>query len=233
MVKSLVDSWNVCFPRRPQSATGRIDTHKLLAAKTRGEASAVLAEAALADEIRSSAPLAERVYADLRDVVLSVLGDITSEGFPTRVVVDTEFTYQTIGATDLLWVAVGPERCSIQLRLKTKIVSWNDPLPGQRANRDFWQRYMPEDAMCFTFALEGGVLEAHNTQYLMGKWITVRRNGALCLHPLSAAFGNFSDNDLGGAAKGPGVPASMDEVRSFVSSLWSNATFWEYVGAYG
>ena len=221
------------FPRRPHSATGRVDTGKLVAAKTRGEATAVLTEAALAEEIRSSAPLAERTYADLRNVVLGVLSDMSTEGLPTRVILDKQFAYQTIGATDLLWVAVGPQRCSIQLRIKTKIVPWSDPLPRERWNRDYWQRHMSKDAICFTFALEGGVIEAGTGQYLMGRWVTVQRNGAIRLHPLEAAFGNFSNNDLGGSAEGRGETASMDDVRSFVLSLWGNATFWEYVGAYG
>ena len=88
---------------------------------------------------------------------------------------------------------------------------------------------MPTDAICFTFALEGGVVEAYNSQFLEGKWITIRRDGSIYLHPLSAAFGNYSDNDLGGSAQGPGVLASMNEVRAFAISLFSNDKYWEYI----
>ena len=221
------------FPSRARASTDRVDTEILVAAKTRGEATALLTEAALEAEIQSSAPLAERVYAEVRTVVLGTLGDIPSDEVPTRVILDEPFAFNAVGATDLLWVAAGPERCSIQLRLKTKIVPWSDPLPRERQNRDFWQKHMPEDAICFTFALEGGVVEAYNTRYLKGRWITVQQNGSIRLHPLSAAFGNFGNNDLGGSAEGPGVIASMEAVRSFVLSLWSNETYWEYIGAHG
>ena len=221
------------FPSRGRGSAGQVNTAALVAAKTRGEASALRTEAALEEEIRSSAPLAERVYSELRDVVLGILGDISSEGIATRVILDAPFTYRAIGATDLLWVAVGPEACSIQLRLKAKIVPWSDPLPDERHNRDYWQKHMPEDAICFTFALEGGVVEASDGRYVMGKWVTVRRNGSIQLHPLSAAFGNFGNNDLGGSAEGPGVIASMEDVGSFVASVVSHETYWEYVGAHG
>ena len=229
----LVELLEHLFPSRGRGAAGQVDTEAMVAAKTRGEASALRTEAALEEEIQSSAPLAERVYAELRAVVLGILGDISSDEVPTRIILDARFTYRAVGATDLLWVAVGPEACSIQLRLKAKIVPWSDPLPSERGNRDFWQKHMPEDAICFTFALEGGVVEASDTRYWMGKWITVQRNGSIRLHPLSAAFGNFGNNDLGGSAEGPGVIASMEDVGSFVASVVSHETYWEYVGAHG
>ena len=90
---------------------------------------------------------------------------------------------------------------------------------------------MPKDAICFTFALKGGVIQAYNTRYLKGKWVTIRRDGSIYLHPLSASFGPFGNNDLGGSAEGPGVLASMAEVRTFAISVLTNEKYWEYITA--
>ena len=91
---------------------------------------------------------------------------------------------------------------------------------------------MPHDAICFAFALEGGVVQAHSTQYLAGRWITIGRDGALYMHPLSAAFGRYGDNDLGGSVEGPGTIASIDDIRQFAISVFTDAAFWEYVAAH-
>ena len=88
----------------------------------------------------------------------------------------------------------------------------------RKGHFDFWRKHMTRSAIPFTFALEGGVVEARDTRYLDGKWITIHRDGVINLHPLDAAFGNYSSNDLGGSAKGPGVVATMDDVRAFVVS---------------
>ena len=41
---------------------------------------------------------------------------------------------------------------------------------------------MPENAICFTFALEGGVVEAHDTRYVQGRWVTILRDGSIYMH---------------------------------------------------
>lgn len=217
------------FPKQLPKNAGRIDPNAIANAKRHGEAVKQLNNAELQEEVRSGAPLAEKIYLDLRDTVLSVLHELSEQESSTQILSDSQFGYQIIGATDLLWVSVGPPKYNIQLRIKAKIVPWCDPLPQNRSNRDFWQKYMPEDAICFTFALEGGVVQAGNTQYLEGKWVTIRRDGSLYLHPLSASFGNFSDNDLGGSAEGPGMIASMDDVRTFAVSVLTNERYWEYI----
>ncbi len=219
------------FPRRLPTTASRIDPNRIINAKRRGETLRLLADAELQEEIQSSAPLGEKVYRDLRDTLCSVLDEISEQESSVRKKLDNPFDYQIAGATDLFWVSVGPPECNIQLRIKTKIVPWSDPLPQHRSDRAFWQRYMPKDAICFTFALEGGVVQAHNTQYLEGRWITIRRNGSIYLHPLSASFGNFSNNDLGGSAEGPGAVASMTDLRAFVISVLTNEKYWEYIVA--
>ena len=217
------------FPKQLPVKTGQIDPNAIANAKSRGESTKRLVNAKIQEEISSSAPLAEKVYRDLRNTLISVLNEVSEYEPSTSTLLDNQFQYQLIGATDLFLASVGPRRINIQLRIKAKIVPWCDPLPQIKSNRDFWQKHMPTDAICFTFALEGGVVEAYNSQFLEGKWITIRRDGSIYLHPLSAAFGNYSDNDLGGSAQGPGVLASMNEVRAFAISLFSNDKYWEYI----
>ena len=219
------------FP--PQLApTGRkIDASTIVYAKRRGEAKRLLDEAAVIEEVQSCAPLAERVYLQLRDTLHSVVQDISEWEPSSKVVFDNPFGYQIIGATDLLCVSVGQQSNKIQLRIKAKIVTWSATPPANESNRAFWQKHMPEDAICFTFALEGGVVEAYNTGYLQGRWVTIHRDGSLYLHPLSASFGRHGNNDLGGSAEGPGVPASMADVRDFVISVLTNEKYWEYIVA--
>ena len=103
---------------------------------------------------------------------------------------------------------------------------------AEKFNRDYWQQHMPQDAICFAFALEGGVVQAHDTGYLAGRWITIRRDGALYMHPLSAGFGPYGDNDLGGSVEGPGTIASMNDIREFAISVFSDQSYWEYVMAH-
>ncbi len=219
------------FPRQLPKKVGQIDPNIIKNAKKSGATVKQLTNAELQEEIQSGAPLAEKIYLELRDTVFSVLNELSEQESSAQILSNPPFGYQIIGATDLLWVSIGPPQCNIQLRIKTKIVPWSDPLPQNKSNIDYWRKYMPEDAICFTLALEGGVVQAHNAQYLEGKWVTIRRDGSIYLHPLSPAFGNFSNNDLGGSAKGLGVAASMDDVRAFVISVFTNEEYWEYIAA--
>ena len=220
---------NQLFPREIPKSASRIDPNAIAKARSLAEAVRQLNSAELQEELQSSALLAEKVYLDLRETVLSVLHEVSQQEPSTRVLYDPQFEYQTRGATDLLRVSAGPLNNNIHLRIKAKVVPWCEPLRQDSANRQFWQRYMPEDAICFTFALEGGVPQAHDIRYTEGRWVTIRRDGSLCLHPLSAAFGNYSNNDLGGAAEGPGNDATLDDVRAFAASILTNEQFWEYV----
>ena len=219
------------FPRQSPKIFGRIDPNAITNAKRRGETAKLLSNVELQEEIQSSAPLAEKIYRDLRDTLLSVLDEVSEHESSTKVILDSPFRYQIMGATDLVWVSVGPSKHNIQLRIKTKIVPWCDPLPQNKSNRDYWQKHMPKDAICFTFALEGGVVQAYDSRYLEGRWITIRRDGSIYLHPLSASFGNFSHNDLGGSAKDPGVAAPMRDVRTFAISVFTTEKYWEYIAA--
>ena len=220
------------FPQQPPTRDAKLDPRAIIAAKRRGESTKLLANAAIAEEVEAAAPLAERVYGDLKATLAGLLDELSAHDTSTSTIVDNPFEYRIVGATDLYWVSVGPPACNIQLRLKSKVVPWSEPLPGKKSNRDHWQQHMPQDAICFAFALEGGVIQAHNTQYLAGRWITIGRDGALYMHPLSAAFGPYGDNDLGGSVEGPGTIASIDDIRQFAISVFTDAAFWEYVAAH-
>ena len=220
------------FPQQPLTRAAKLDPRAIIAAKRRGESTKLLANAAIAEEVEAAAPLAERVYEDLKATLAGVLDELSAHETSTRTLVDNPFEYRIVGATDLYWVSVGPMACDIQLRLKSKVVPWSEPLPGKKSNRDHWQQHMPQDAICFAFALEGGVVHAHNTGYLAGRWITIRRDGALYMHPLSARFGPYGDNDLGGSVEGPGTIASMNDIREFAISVFSDPSYWEYVMAH-
>ena len=219
------------FP--PQSAPQgkRIDASNIVDAKRRGEANKLLSEASVVEELQASAPLGQKVYLELRDTLRSVLQEVSEWEPSAKVVYDNPFHYQPIGATDLLCVSVGQQPYDIQLRIKAKTVTWSATPPGNEDNRSFWQKHMSRDAICFTFAIEGGVVEAHDTRYLQGRWVTIYRDGSIHLHPLSASFGSYADNDLGGSAEGPGVPASMADVRDFAISVLTSEHYWEYIGA--
>ena len=220
------------FPQQPPARDAKLDPRVIIAAKRRGESTKLLTNAAIAEEVEAAAPLAERVYGKLKAMLAGLLDELSAHDTSTSTLVDNPFGYRIVGATDLYWVSVGPRACNIQLRLKSKVVPWSEPLPGKRSNRDHWQQHMPEDAICFAFALEGGVVQAHNTGYLAGRWITIRRDGALYMHPLSAGFGPYGDNDLGGSVEGPGTIASMNDIREFAISVFTDASYWEYVAAH-
>ena len=224
--------FDTLFPRQPPTRDAELDPRAIVAAKRRGESTKLLANAAIAEEGEAAAPLAEHVYGDLKATLASVLYEISAHDSSTGTLVDNPFEYRIVGATDLYWVSVGPSACNIQLRVKSKLVPWSEPLPGNESNRDHWQQHMPKDAICFAFALEGGVVQAHSTRYLAGRWITIRRDGALYMHPLSAAFGPYGNNDLGGSVKGPGTIASMNDVREFAISVFTDPSYWEYVAAH-
>ena len=202
-------------------------------AKRRGAAKRLLVEQVLAAEIEASAPHAEAVYAELRHAVLAVCTEIREEEPSLAIDVDEEFHYELAGATDLLWLRVGAGKVNIQLRVKCKVVPWSEPGPAHKSNVEFWRKYLPRDAICFTFAIEGGVVAAHSTKYLQGRWLTILRNGGICLHPLNASFGRFKDNDLGGSANGDGRAATIAEVRKFAASVLTDEKYWTYVAAVG
>ena len=219
------------FPPRLTSVAGGIDVNAMIVAKQRGEAKKLLREAEIQEEVQSCAPLAKKVYLDLRNEFLAALEEFSRAEPSAKVLFDHQFHYQIVGATDLLCVCLGSPQLDIRLRIKAKVVTWSATTPANESNRAFWQKHMPRDTICFTFALEGGVVEAHNTRYFDGRWVTIHRNGTIYLHPLSASFGRYANNDLGGSAKGPGEPASMREVRDFAVSVFNREMYWEYIMA--
>ena len=174
------------FPRPALSQTAEVDLCAIQLAQTRGEVNMLLAEAEVQEEVQSAAPLAERVYADIRATLLSILQEFSGTDLRTEILYDNPFHYRVEGATDLIYVAVGPAKRNICLRIKSKIVPRRDPSQTAVSNHAFWRRHMADDAICFTFAMEGGVVQAHDVRYLTGRWLTIRRDGALCLHPLNA-----------------------------------------------
>ena len=230
--KGALDLLAKLFPDKLPMQGVAIDLAAIADAKKRGQAKRLLIEAALTEEIQSSAPLAEKVYAELRETVLAVVNEISAQEPTARVLLDNPFHYKVIGATDLLHVSVGPPHSNIQLRIKTKIVPQNETPPSNESNRDFWRRHIPDDAICFTFALEAGVPQADDPRYTDGRWITVSRDGSMYIHPLDGDLGtNYSNNDLGGSAKGPGVVTSVDEVRGFAASIFTNELYWAFIAA--
>lgn len=220
------------FPQRPPVRDAKLDPRVIIAAKRRGESTKLLTNAAITEEVEAAAPLAERVYGDLKATLAGLLDELSAHDASTNTLVDSPFEYRIVGATDLYWISVGPASCNIQLRLKSKVVPWSDPLPGYKWNRDAWQRYMPQDAVCVAFALEGGVVQAGNAGYLAGRWITIQRDGALYMHPLAAGFGPYGDNDLGGSVEGSGTIASLNDIREFAISVFTDPSYWEYVMAH-
>ena len=222
---------NSLFPSGTPPIVGDAKAESISRAKRRGMSNKLLAEAALQEEVGASAPLGEKVYLGLRESLLSVLSQIAQMEPSAKVMYDNPFRYQIIGATDLLSLYVGPPEMGIQLRVKAKIVSRSATPPSNEQNRQFWGNHLSGDAICFTFAIEGGVVQAHDTRYLEGRWVTIRRDGDIYLHPLSASFGRYTYNDLGGSAEGPGVLASMDDVRAFAIAVLTNEKYWEYIAS--
>ena len=217
------------FPRPVALQTTKIDLETIQGARTRGEVKKLLAEAETEEEVRSAAPLAEQVYADVRVALLSVLQEFSGTDLKAEILYDNPFHYRVDGATDLIYVRIGPAERNIGLRIKSKVVPRRAPNQAAVSNHAFWRRHMANDEMCFTFAMEGGVVQAGNTKYLTGRWLTIRRDGALRLQPLSAAFGNFTSNDLGGSPEGGGVLASVAGVRAYIASVFENESYWEYI----
>ena len=138
-------------------------------AKRRGRSNKLLAEAALREEVSASAPLAEQVYLRLKDNLLSALDQVAQMEPSAKVMFDNPFRHQVIGATDLLSLYVGPPEMGIQLRVKAKIVPRSATPPSNEQNRQFWGKHLSGDAICFTFAIEGGIVQAHDTRYLEGR----------------------------------------------------------------
>ena len=219
------------FPSRVASTAGEIDVSSIVEAKRRGEAKKLLGEAAVQEEVESCVPLGEKIYLALRDELLSVLAEISKVEPSAKVMFDNPFHYHIIGATDLFAICVGARDHNIQLRIKTKIVPRSATPPANESNRRYWQKYMPKDAICITLALEGGVVQAYDTRFLEGRWVTIHRDGSIYLHPLNAAFGRYGNNDLGGSAEGPGVPAGMIDARDFAISVLTSEKYWEYIAA--
>ena len=228
----VVSLLSTLFPRQGSTKVGGIGPNVIANAKRQGTANRLIAESNVQEEIEGSAPLAENVYGQLRDTLLSVLEEVSQQEPSKRIIQDDKFHYDLVGATDLLWASLGSSPNNIHLRIKVKVVPWSDPPRADKKRKghfDFWRKHMTRSAIPFTFALEGGVVEARDTRYLDGKWITIHRDGVINLHPLDAAFGNYSSNDLGGSVKGPGVVATMDDVRAFVVSVFTNEVYWEYI----
>ena len=208
------------------------DARGIVEAKRRGEAKKLLIQAALNEEVQSSAPLAERIYGQLREAALSVLKEVSLHDPTARIVFDNTFHHQLIGAADLFQMGVGTSNRNIQLRIKVKIVPKNETPTSNEGNRAFWRKHIPEDAICFTFALEGGVPQAGDISYYDCRWITIRRDGAMYIHPLGGDLGtNYSDNDLGGSARGPGTICSVQDLEKYMTSVFTNPLFWEFVAA--
>lgn len=216
-------------PARPESSSEQLEGMRR--AKRRGEATRKLGEAQIAEEVESSAGLAETTYRSLREVILSAADDVRIAGEQVNVAVDKNFHFGLVGATDLLWLHVGPSDVDIQIRVKVKVIPASTPPPSRAWNVEYWRRHLPDDAICFGYAIEGGVVAAHRGDYLDGRWITVSRIGRLYMHDLEAGFGPYGDNDLGGSVTGPGEVSSTQGVRAFALSLLTNASYWEYIAA--
>ena len=227
--RQVVDLLGRLFRPPPQKNLIRIDTNAIADAKRRGEAMKLLANTEIQEEINSSAPLARIIYFELRETLLTVFEEVSEMDNSAEITLDEPFSNRINGATDLFWMKLGPPTCNIQLRIKTKVVPWCDPLPHNKPNRDFWQKHMPMDTICITFALEGGVAQAADTRYMDGRWITVRRDGSIYLHSLSASLQVGLNGDLAGSANDDGVPGSMSDVRAFAISIFTKEKYWEYI----
>ena len=219
------------FVEEEKTASGRTRTGRIARAKRHGAAKRLLIDQALAAEIEASAPLAATVYSDLRRTLISVCGEVREEEASLSIDVDNEFHYQLVGATDLFWMKVGAGNANIQLRVKCKIVPSSEPGEPHKSNVEFWRKHLPHQAICFTFAIEGGVVAAGDIRYLQGRWLTILRDGRINLHSLEAGFGPYADNDLGGSATDDGRQATMADVREFAESLLTDEEYWAYMAA--
>lgn len=228
-----VELLNRLFPgdglEPPASSTKQLQ--EMRTGRRRGAATKKLTAARIAEELESSAGLAGTTYRYLREAILSVAEEIRNAGERVSVIVDNDFRFGLIGATDLLWLVAGPSDVNVQIRVKVKAIPAATPPPSLAGNVEHWRRHLPDDAICFGFAIEGGVVAAHNVTYLDGRWITVGRTGGLYIHRLSASFGRYADNDLGGSVEGTGESSSAQEVAAYVLSVLTNAKYWEYIAA--
>ena len=220
------------FPEQQPTLGGAFDVSAMLEAKRQGEAKRLLVDKALHEEMESSAPLAETIYGELREALLTVLQEVSEHDPTAHKVFDHPFEYRLIGAMDLLQVSVGPDHRNIQLRIKVKVVPENKTPMSNEDNRNFWRKYIPSDAVCFTFALEAGVPQAGDARYTDCRWVTIRRDGTMYLHPLDGDVSNYyGDNDLGGSATGSGEICSLQDVQEYVASVFVNPIFWEFITA--
>lgn len=229
-----VELLNRLFPRDDAAWPDGQPTNQLEGmkqARRRGFAAKKLAETQISEEVESSAALAKATYLSLRAAILSTAEEIRDARESVRVRIDNNFTFGLVGATDLLWLHVGPSDLDVQLRVKVKLIPASAPPPSIASNVQYWRRYQPDDAICFGFAIEGGVVEAYDTRYLDGRWISVSRTGGLYMHELSASFGPYADNDLGGSVEGSGKSSSVRDVAAFAMSVLTNPRYWEYVSA--
>lgn len=213
----------------PVSSTKQLQ--EMRTGKRRGVATKKLSEARIAEELEYSARLADSTYKHLREAILSVVEEIRNAGERVSVTVDNDFAFDLIGATDLLWLAAGPSDVNVQIRVKVKAIPASTPPPSIAANIEYWRRHLPDDAISFGFAIEGGVVAAHNVNLLDGRWITVGRTGGLYMHRLSASFGPYANNDLGGSVEGPGENSSAQEIAAYALSVLTNVNYWEYIAA--
>ena len=228
-----VELLNQLFPEEGHSLRLSTAEHltRVLAGKRRGIAKKKLSEVRVSEELEASAGVAESVYRDLKRAILTVVGEFREYDETLSVIVDRNFVSRIIGATDLLWLIVGPSDMNIQIRVKVKAIPSSIANPSFAENIAYWRRYLPHDAICYGFAIEGGVVDANDSRFLDGRWITVSKTGGIYIHPLSAGFGAFANNDLGGSVEGPAKSSSIQEIADYVLSLLSNEKYWEYIEA--
>ncbi len=229
-----VDLLDQLFPNDSHVQSGSHSTNQLAEmrrGRRQGLAVKKLTNAKISEEIESSAGLAETTYLSLREAILAAAGEIGDEGVPVRFSFDNEFRYKLVGATDLLWLHVGPTDVDIQLRVKVKVIPASTPPPSIAQNVQYWRKHHPDDAICFGFAIEGGIVAASNITYLDGRWITIGRTGCLYMHELEAGFGSYGDNDLGGSVSGPGKNSTIQDVAEYAMSVLTDKRYWEYITA--
>ena len=51
------------------------------------------------------------------------------------------------------------------------------------------------------------------------------------MHRLSASFGPYSNNDLGGSVEGPSEASSAQEIAAYTLSVLTKSKYWEYIAA--
>ena len=154
----VVSLLSILFPRQVSTKVGGIDPNVIVNAKRQGTANRLIAESNAQEEIEGSAPLAEYVYEQLRDTLLSVLKEVSQQEPSKRIIQNNNFHYALVGATDLLWVSLGPSPNNIHLRIKVKVVPWSDPPRAdkkRKENLDFWRQHMARSAIPLHFRFGG------------------------------------------------------------------------------